>query len=279
MKTIEEVLKLSALFLEERKVDRAKRVAEDLLSSVLGLKKMDLYLQFDRPVIETELVILRDLLKRYIKGDPFEYVVGKMDFFGCKIKTDRRALIPRPETEIFVELVAKRIQSGVLWDLCTGSGCIGISLKKAWPALSVTLVDLSKEAIELATENAEGMEIEILQGDLLEPLKGRKADFVTCNPPYISQKDFLRLEPSVRDYEPRLALLGGERGTEFYERLSHELPPFLNPGAKVFLEIGFNQEEAIRQIFSRFPWGSLEMIRDYAGHPRFFFLEKLNYLE
>lgn len=274
MKTIAEIIQLSSSFLEERKIDRPKRSAEDLLAHVLKLKRMDLYLQFDRPVVEAELAILRELLKKYASGEPLEYVTGEVDFFGSKIKTDRRALIPRPETEIMVDLISKKIKNGVLWDLCTGSGCIGISLKRALPELQVTLSDISKDAIALATENAKGLEIEILQGDLLEPFKGRLADFIVCNPPYIAEKEFLNLDSSVRDFEPKNALIGGSLGTEFYERLARELPPFLNPGAKLFFEIGWDQGEAIKQIFSNGFWVNQELVKDWAGKSRFFFLEK-----
>ena len=215
MKTIAEVIKLSASYLEERKIDPPRRIAEELLSHVLQLKRIDLYLQFDRPVVEVELTRLREWVKRAGKGEPLEYVTGEVEFFGCTIKIDQRVLIPRPETEILVEMISKRVKNGVLWDLCTGSGCIGIALKRALPELSVTLSDLSPDALALAAENAKGLEIEILQGDLLEPFRGRKADFVVCNPPYISQREFFTLDPAVRDFEPIMALVAGERELSF----------------------------------------------------------------
>lgn len=266
MKPIAEVLKLSSEFLAERKIERPRRLAEDLLSHVLKLKRMDLYLQFDKPVVEAELSIVRDFLRRCGKGEPFEYVAGEVEFFGCKIKVDRSVLIPRPETEILVEMISKKVRGGSLWDLCTGSGCIGIGLKKARPELSVTLSDLSGDALSLAAQNAKlnGVDVEILQGDLLAPFQGRKVDCVVCNPPYISQGEYAHLDPSVRNFEPKLALVGGDRGTELYERLARELPACLNPGAQVFLEIGAGQGEAIKKLF---PTGELH--RDWAGHDRF----------
>jgi release factor glutamine methyltransferase len=269
MKTIGEVIHLSSEFLAERKIERSKRFAEDLLSHVLKLKRMDLYLRFDQPIIEEELQRVRELLKRCGRGEPFEYVVGEVEFFGCKIKVDPRVLIPRPETEILVEMVAKQAK-GVLWDLCTGSGCIGIALKKKIPSLLVTLSDISKDALAVAKENAKinEVDVELLQGDLLVPFQGRKADFIVCNPPYISREEMERLDSSVADFEPKMALFGGERGTEFYERLARELPPYLNKGGKIFLEIGAGQGEALRKLF---PKG--ELYFDWAGHPRFFFLE------
>lgn len=269
MKTIGEVLKLSTAFLEERKMARPRRIAEDLLSHALKLKRMELYLQFDKPVIEAELDTIRTQLKRCAKGEPLEYVAGEVDFFGCRIKVDRSVLIPRPETEILVELVSKRVERGTLWDICTGSGCMGIALKKAKPELSVTLSDISPEALSLAEKNGKrnGVEVEILQGDLLAPFRGRKADAIVCNPPYVSEEEYRTLDPSVKDFEPKLALVGGERGIEMYERLQKELPAYLNPGAQVFFEIGATQGESLKKLF---PAGEIQA--DWAGHPRFFII-------
>lgn len=270
MKTIAEVIQLSAQFLSSRNVERAKRLSEELLASVLNVKRLDLYMQFDRPVTEKELAQMREPLKRCAKGEPLEYVLGVVEFAGCKISVDSRVLIPRPETEIMVEKIKKKLKGKVVWDLCTGSGCIGIALKKALD-VKVTLSDISEDALAVARKNAEGLDIEILQGDLLAPFVGRMADAVVCNPPYITSAEYLELAPSVRDFEPTGALVGG---TAFYERLAKELPDYLNPGGQVFLEIGAAQGPAVKEIFSRGPWALLELEKDWAGHDRFFFLEK-----
>ena len=139
MKTIGELLKLSHEFLAGKKIEHPRRTAEELIAHVLQLKRMDLYLQFDKPVIDAETQILREMLKKVANNTPLAYVLGEVSFFHCRIKVDARALIPRPETEILVEMISKRISSGTLWDVCTGSGCIGIALKKAHPDLDVTL--------------------------------------------------------------------------------------------------------------------------------------------
>lgn len=267
MRTIGEVLKLSSDFLTDRKIDRARRIAEELLCHVLKTKKIDLYLQFDKPVIDEELALLRELLKRSAKNEPIEYITGEVAFFNCRIKVDRSVLIPRPETEILVDLISKKNPTGTLWDICTGSGCIGIALKKAHPTLSATLSDISPDALSLARENAilNHVEVELLQGDLLAPFKGRKADLIICNPPYISEAEMSALDSSVKDFEPHLALIAGERGTEFYERLALEFSSYLNPNGCLFLEIGSTQSGALKKLF---PQGQLHL--DWAGHPRFF---------
>ncbi|MDE3045128.1 MAG: peptide chain release factor N(5)-glutamine methyltransferase [Verrucomicrobiota bacterium] len=279
MKTIGEVLQLSTQFLAERKIERARRLAEELLAATLQMKRMDLYLQFDRPVEETELVLLREGLKRCGKGEPVEYVLGEVEFAGCQLAIDRSVLIPRPETEILIDLIVKEIgpaQGKVLWDVCAGSGGLGLALKKALPDLEVILSDISPEAVAIGQKNSQknGLEVEFRTGDLLAPFAGEQADFVTCNPPYVTETEYLNLQPSVRDFEPRRALVGGERGTEFYERLSCDLPLHLKPGGKVFLEIGATQGEAVKKIFAGGPWARGELKKDWSGHDRFFFLEK-----
>lgn len=271
MKTVGEVLRLSADFLAKRGIEKGRRITEELLAASLGIARLDLYLQFDKPIEESELISVREKLKRCADGEPVQYVIGEVSFYGAQIKVDSRVLIPRPETEILVDMIAKQISGGTLWDICTGSGCIGIALKKAKPALDVTLADISREALTLAAANAKlnGVDVTCVEGDLLGPLEGKKADVVVCNPPYISASEYLHLQASVRDFEPKGALVGGERGIEFYERLARELPPLLNPGARLFLELGTGQGEAVKQVFG----GRGRVEKDWAGHDRFFFLE------
>ncbi len=259
MKTIAEVLKLSSGFLSERGLERARRCAEELLGSVVGLKRLELYMQFDRPVLERELVALRSLLKRAATQEPLEYILGSVEFAGCTIALAPSVLIPRPETEILVSLVVKKLEGKslegkVLWDVCSGSGCIGIALKKAFPALRVVLSDCSPDALRLAEQNAKtnGVAVEFEMGDLLERFHGASADIVVCNPPYLSTNEYLNAQHSVRAFEPKLALVGGEKGTEFYERLARELPGCLRTPALVALEIGWNQGAAVQAIFEPF---------------------------
>ena len=278
MKSVSEILQLSAHFLGSKKIDRSRRMAEDLLAHVLKCKRIDLYLQYDRPLVENELVLMRELIRRASAQEPIDYLIGEVDFFGCKIRVDKRVLIPRPETEILVDLIVKKIgaQGGkFLWDLCTGSGCIGITLKKKLPQLQVSVSDLSVEALQLVLQNSRinEVEVEIYQGDLLAPFEGRKADFVVCNPPYVQMSEYCFLDQGVRDFEPKGALVGGERGTEFYERLERELPFFLNHGASVFFEIGSKQGASLNKIFSSPIWSAQQVHLDWSGKERFFFLE------
>lgn len=287
MKQLNEVLQLSTTFLQERKITRARRIAEELIAHCLQMKRLDLYMSFDRPMEEKELTALRPLLKRCAEHEPVEYVLGAVEFADCKVALNRSVLIPRPETEILVEWIKKRLKTWgplegkVLWDVCTGSGALGIALKKAFPALRVVLTDLSTDALALAEQNAvaNGVEVELVLGNLLEPFKGQKADIVVCNPPYLSTNEYLNAEPSVKNFEPRSALVGGERGDEFYERLAATLPEHLQAPSLVFLEIGASQGASLKQIFNGPFWSRFHLEKDWAGHDRFFFLEKDSFLE
>jgi release factor glutamine methyltransferase len=277
MKSLKDVLQLSTQFLQERNIERPRRLVEDLLASLLRCKRIDLYMQFDRPLEDAELAVLRQWLKRSAQHEPLEYITGEIDFFGCQLRVDRRALIPRPETELLVERVAQKMgtQKSV-WDVCTGSGCIAIALKKRFPLVEVFASDISEEALSLAKENAirNGVEISFLKGDLLSPFVGKKADIIICNPPYVTTGEFFNLDSSVRDFEPKIALVGGDDGLDFYRRLADEICPYLEPQGQLYLEIGYAQGEAVKKIFSSPAWVRSELIQDLSRKDRFFFLEK-----
>lgn len=282
MHTILEILTLSAAYLKQNGTAHSRRQAEDLLCDALELDRMGLYLEHDRPLGEMELERIRSWLKRRGKGEPLAYIRGVVDFFGCRVHVTPDVLIPRQETEILVDLISKdlagqNLEGKSLWDVCCGSGCIGISLKKAHPMLSVVLSDLSEAALAVAKRNLEENEltegIEMLQGDLLAPFKEKKADFFVCNPPYVSKEELLKLDRDVREYEPHLALAGGETGLDFYERLAKELPHFLSPGAKAWFEIGGEQGNAVSSIFKAPCWKNCCIKKDWAGKDRFFSLE------
>lgn len=281
MKSIGELIPLSSSFLQQKGLKEPRRQVEELLAFTLGLKRIDLYLQYDRPVEENELGIFREALRRMAKHEPFEYIIGEVEFYGCKIKVNPSVLIPRPETEILVDLLVKKLKSEdlqgkVLWDLCTGSGCIAIALKKVFPSLTVVASDLSREALKVARENAERNEIQIdfREGDLLIPFQGQKANYIVSNPPYISENEYLGLDPSVALFEPKMALVGGKNGAEFYERLASGLFSHLNEGGEAFFEIGSTQKELLTKIFSTHSWTHFSIKQDWAGLDRFFFLEK-----
>jgi release factor glutamine methyltransferase len=272
MKTLSEVLKLSTEFLQKKGVDRARFQVEELLSHVLKLPRIELYMQFDRPLIEQELTELRQAIKRRAEGEPWQYIAGEVEFLGCRIQVNKNVLIPRQETEILADRILNELPKAPveIWDVCTGSGCIGIALKKKRPDCKVILSDISPEALAVAKENAErnGVEVEFLLGDLLKPFQG-KADIIVSNPPYITEKDYAELDRQVRDWEPKMALEAGPDGLKFYEQFARDLPRFLKPNGKVYFEIGAGMGEQLKNLFDPSVWKSVQIAQDWSSHDRF----------
>lgn len=280
MKLVSDILSLSTTYLQQRGISQPRRQAEELLCDVLGLDRLQLYLNFEKPLTETELQLSRERLARRARGEPLQYIHGKVEFYDCQFLVSPAVLIPRQETEILVDKIAAYFKTidvadKQVWDICCGSGCIGLALKKKFPELQVTLSDISEEALVIARQNAKLNETDVTfkQGDLLEPFRGQKAHFIICNPPYISDEEYKTLDNEVREYEPRLALVGGERGTEFYERFSEQLPEVLYPGGCAWFEIGYQQGELMKALFQEKRWKQTKLENDWAGHSRFFFLE------
>ena len=280
MRSLGEVLQIATQFLQKKEIVQARRFAEDLLAFVLKKSRLDLYLQFDLPLEEKELEHFRFLIKRLSSKEPIEYILGKVEFYNCLFSLNPFVLIPRPETEILLDLICREIsheekKPQVAWDICTGSGCLGISLKKRFSFIEVTLSDLCPNALHVVHLNAKQnqVEVEILLGDLLKPFEGKKADLVICNPPYVSLSEYEALDLSVKGFEPKQALVAEENGLLFYRLLSQQLPFFLNKGAKVYLEIGATQGQKIKKLFSCPCWTRVFIEKDLSGHDRFFSLE------
>lgn len=257
-----------------------KQQAEQLLCDLLELTHSELYASPLRTLSTTELSQAQEWLERRLQNEPLPYISGKVNFYNCLIHVTPDVLIPRQETEILVDLIVsdlktESLEGKILWDICCGSGCIGIALKKRFPQLTVYLVDISFPAIQLAAENAKRNHVDVkcLQGDLFFPLKNQQTDFIVCNPPYISTTEYFGLDSSVKDYEPRLALEGGVTGLEFYERLQNEISFYLRPSGKVWFEIGYQQGKAVQELFKDGKWKKEKVEKDWAGHDRFFFLE------
>lgn len=275
MKTLSEVAKLSEDYLAKRGIASPKLEAEWLVTGALGLKRIHLYTEPERPIEERELAQLRLFLERRGKREPLQYLLGEVEFLGCTLQVNPSVLIPRPETEILADKIIKSLSeptSKVLWDIGTGSGCLGIAIKKKIPALTVILSDNSPAALSLAAQNAQknGVQVECRLGDLLEPFKGQKAHFVVSNPPYVADKELETLQPEVKEFEPRGALVSGPTGMEFYERFSRELPSHLHDGAQIWFEMG---PPSLINLFEAPCWHDKKVEDDWSGHKRFFSLK------
>ena len=277
MKTIRTLIELSIEFLSKKGVHSARREAEDLLAFSLGKKRLDLYLDYDSPLESSEIDAFRALIDKKSKRMPFEYIVGSLSFLSLNLQVNSKVLIPRKETEVCLDKILKQhdFSNKKVWDIATGSGCIGLACKARYPESEVTLSDISDGALEVAKGNAEQNQLKVHYklGDLLAPFKGEKADVVFCNPPYISEQDFEGLEPEVRLFEPKGALVAPNGGLDFYRRLANSLPSQLADNGLVFLEIGFDQGDEVMGLFSSSCWKSVFCMEDLSGRPRFISLE------
>ncbi|MGR3973271.1 MAG: peptide chain release factor N(5)-glutamine methyltransferase [Candidatus Rhabdochlamydia sp.] len=273
MKTISDILELSTTFFSQKGFGTPRREAEELLSLVLKLPRLELYLQFDRPLDPKELDLLRLFLKKRSQRMPWQYITGSTQFLDVELEVAPDVLIPRQETEFLAEKVIEAIgtEAMTVWDLCCGSGCLGIAIKQQKPDCSLILSDVSLQAVAIAKKNAakNDVHVDIWHGDLLEAFHGLKADIIVCNPPYISEKDYHDLEPEVKQWEPKLALVGGESGYEFYEKLARILPAHLYKTGALYLEIGTGMGDHVKKIFLSQGWKFVEVFKDYASHDRF----------
>lgn len=280
MITIKEAIDKSADFLLKKGVSSPKRQAEEIVSFSLLKSRLDLYMHFEKPLTESELALIRENLKRRANREPIQYIEGRLSFYNCQLNVNRNALIPRQETELLVEKIVEclkieHLEKKTLWDIGTGSGAIAIAIKKMFPNLKVIASDLSREAIELAKENAKQnqVEIEFLQGDLLKPFENQKADFIVSNPPYIPEKEYESLEAEVKLFEPKMSLISGKTGLEFYERYARDIKEYLREKGRAFFEIGYNQGEKVKQIFNDKGFDKTWFEKDFSSNDRFFFLE------
>jgi len=274
MRSVRELIALSADYLQKKGVDKGRKDAEELLAALLGKKRLELYFDYDELIEEEKVSLFRNWVMRRGKREPLAYILGEVEFLGLSLHVTPQVLIPRQESEIFAAFILKELPKKpcVIWDLCCGSGCLGLALKRGRPDCTLTLSDLMEGALSVAKENGRRnqLDLEFLQGDLLEPFIGQRSDVIVCNPPYVSSDEYERLETEVRCYEPREALVGG---VDFYRRLERELPAFLNHDAKLFFEIGKDQKAELFQIFDAPYWKNQQCKEDWAGHDRFFFLE------
>lgn len=243
--------------------------AEWIYAIVLGKKRSEL--SAERVVKPSEAKKIKELEEKRLTGRPLWYIVGDTDFYDCKIKVDERVLIPRPETEILAESAVRTVEEGdKVLDMCTGSGCIAIAIAKHCKDkhVSVTAADVSDAAIMLAKENANynSVEINFVRSDLFSKVHGR-FNLIVCNPPYVKSGEIASLQKEVRDYEPRIALDGGDDGLDFYRRLAKDVTRYIARGGMLMLECGENQTEEVLKLFEKRDYAMV--VKDYAGVDRF----------
>ena len=277
MLNVIEVVKKTSEFFASKGVESPRLNAELVVGHALGLARMSLYLNFERPVSETELAAIRELVRRRGRREPLQYVIGFTEFAGLRLKTDRRALIPRPETELLVETVGARCATppGRVLDLGTGCGAVALALASMFPEASVTAADSSAEALSLAAENARttglAERVTLVESYWFERLPaGATYDVVVSNPPYLSPAEVAASEPEVRDHEPMASLVSGADGFEDIGKIIAATPSALARGGMLALETGVAHHALAAASALRAGFTRTESLRDLTGRDRFF---------
>lgn len=276
MLSVLDVIRKTTEFLAARGIESPRLNAELLVGHALGRKRMQLYLEFERPLAEAELERIRPLVRRRGLREPLQYVVGETEFCGLRLAVDRRALIPRPETELLVELVRQRRAESPprrILDLGTGSGAIALALAAAFPDAAVAGVDRSEEALGLARENAvrTGLDgrVQWRVSDWFESVPVGNHDVVVANPPYLSAEEAADAAPEVRDYEPRSALEAADGGCADLVRIIAGAPRYLSPGGLLALETGIAQHARLLPLARDAGFTAVESLSDLTGRERF----------
>ena len=272
-----ELLKQAASELRQAGVPDPVYDSAALLSFVTGHPPLALRLDDSFEPSETQRDTFRNLMDRRKSREPLQYLLGTVSFRGLELLTEPGVLIPRPETELLAEWAEERLRGLMapeILDLCCGSGCLGLSLKKALPDARVTLSDVSRDAIRLTRKNSErlGTDCEILQGDLFHPVAGRRFDCILSNPPYIPSAECGLLQEEVLR-EPRLALDGGEDGMDFYRRIAAEAPVHMKTTGLLMLEVGIREAEKTADLMRECGAVRTEIREDMAGIPRMILAE------
>jgi len=277
--TVGRVISWAADDFRRRGIESPRFEAELLLAHALKIDRMRVIIEPARPLDDGELARYRDLIRRRRSGEPVAYIRGEKEFYGRVFHIDKRVLVPRPDTEILVETALRRTMTssmgGRYLDLCTGSGCVAVSLARERPTCKVFAVDLSPDALDVAVKNAIRLgavfQMAFLLGDLFEPLArlaGLRFELITANPPYITDPEFATLPADVRGFEPRMALSGGPDGLAVLRRVVAGARTRLRSGGVLAVEMGAGQAEGVKALFVEAGFTDIAVDKDYGGHER-----------
>jgi release factor glutamine methyltransferase len=281
MITVLEVVQKTTDFLAGKGVESARLNAELLIGHALGLKRMQLYLQFERVLLETELEKIRPLVKRRSQREPLQYIIGDTEWAGVKLKVDKRALIPRPETELLVELVVERLGSppARILDLGTGTGAIALALARRYENAAVTAVDASGDALALAAENAAALgcadRVNFVKSNWYDALRADEPyEVIVSNPPYLTAEETAAAEPEVRVHEPVSALAAADEGLADLRVIIAGAGGRLAPGGLLALETGIAQHAELARCLEGAGFVAVESRKDLAERDRFMLARK-----
>jgi len=279
--TIQKLLSWVTEYFTGKGVDSPRLSAEWLLCYVLGVKRIELYTQFNKVIGQEQLSQLHELVKRAGTHEPIAYLTGKKEFYSLEFEITKDCLIPRPETELLVERTIEflRTRNGeqFVCDLCTGSGCVAVAIARNFAGCRIVATDISDAALAIAEKNVakHGLmnRIKLLQGDLFEPvisgLGPAKFDLIVCNPPYVSEPDYEKLAPNVKDFEPKSALAAGRDGLDIIKRIIADANQYLKPTGTLMLEIGNEQGNAIHKLLETAGYfDTVKIDKDYSNLDR-----------
>ncbi len=288
-----DIIRPSSEYLAKSGVDEPLAEAETLIFYVADIDRMTAYL--NNPEVEKGLLSgIRRLLRRRAKGEPLQYIIGRVDFLGLTINVGRGVLIPRPETELLAEEAIREVKNRIenaegptenhkrqkaisdsefrILDLCTGSGCVALALAREYPSAFVCGTDISKKAIRYAEENAliNGVgNVTFFIGPLFGPIKKKSGfDLIVSNPPYVKRSDIKELQREIREWEPVEALDGGENGLDFYRKIFSDAGKYLRERGRIILELGFGQAGEVIAVAKESGFKNIEIKKDYAGIDR-----------
>lgn len=269
--TIINLIKWGEDYFISKGVSNAKLEVEWFLCHILNCKRIDLYVQFELPLMENQLNQFKEFITRRISGEPFQHIVGKADFYGRDFKINKHVLIPRPETEIIIELLKKRPKIESLLEIGTGSGCLATTISLENLASSIIATDISRDAINVAKENASELSVENIDfkiHNFLQTDINSTFDVVVSNPPYISSDEMDGLQKEVQDFDPQIALTDNSDGLSFYRRFAEMGKLLLNKNGFMLLEFGgAHQIEPIVDIFESYSF-NVKFHNDLQDNPR-----------
>lgn len=272
--TIRRVLAWTAEDFAGRGIETARLDAELLVAHALGLGRVQLYMDLDRPLTDAEREAIRAVVVRRRKHEPVAYITGKKEFWGRSFTVSPAVLVPRPDSETVIERALELVQGEArVLDLCTGSGILGLTIAAEREGVQADLTDLSPEALAIARQNAEALglaeRVRLFEGDLFAPLRDEAYALITANPPYIPEGELTGLAPDVREHEPRMALVAGDDGFSVHRRIIAGAPRFLAPGGTLLIEVGAGQAPELERLIRERGWADhTARHRDLGGTER-----------
>jgi len=272
--TILKLLNWTEEYFKKKNLPQARLDAEILLAHTLSMQRIQLYMQHDRPMSPIELTIFKGYIKRRADFEPIAYITGSKDFWAQTFLVNKHVLIPRPDTELIIEtILAEKKPFNHILDIGTGSGILAITLALEFPQSKVTAIDISPDALSVATENAarlgaNNIDFICISMDDFKPSPDTNFDLIVSNPPYIDPIEIKTLMPDVKNHEPNLALDGGPFGLKFYPTIAKFAQNYLASEGEILVEIGESQGQSVQNIFQEAGFENCLILKDYASHDR-----------